>query len=198
MQEVELMAGESPQETYTHGYSDEALWFFLRRTATVDADFFIPHLRSGMAVLDCGCGPGSITVDLANIVGPGQVIGVDIAEERLAGARDLAAACGIANVRFERGNIYDLPFPEHSFDAAFANHVLEHLRDPVRALKEVRRVLKPGGVVGICNDDWKTLLLEPSTPVLTSAIALFMRVADQNGAGLCRGHHNRQFLRNDR
>jgi SAM-dependent methyltransferase len=148
-----------------------------------------------MAVLDCGCGPGSITVDFAEIVAPGLVVGVDIAEEQLAGARSLAAQRGISNVRFERGDIYELPFPDQSFDAAFANHVIEHLSDPVRALKEVRRVLKPGGVVGMCNDDWDTLLFEPSTPLRRQAIALLLRVAEHNGAGLCRGRHNRRFLR---
>jgi SAM-dependent methyltransferase len=165
------------------------------RTAAVDADFFILHLRSGMRVLDCGCGPGSITCDFATIVAPSAVVGIDIAEVQLDAARELAGARGVDNVRFERGNIYELPFPDRSFDAAFANHVIEHLSDPVRALKEVRRVLKPSGLVGMCNDDWDTLVLEPATPLRTTAIQLLLRVAAHNGADLCRGRHNRRFLR---
>jgi SAM-dependent methyltransferase len=120
---------------------------------------------------------------------------VDIAEAQLDGARNLADERGIANVTFERANIYELPYPDQSFDAAFANHVIEHLRDPVRALKEVRRVLKPGAVFGMCNDDWESLLLDPPTPLLTKAINLFLRVAEHNGAGLCRGRQNRRLLR---
>src|SRR5437879_5013939 len=100
------MSDGAPRETYTHGYRDEVLQVLGRRTAAVEADFFVPHLRSGMAVLDCGCGPGSITVDLAEIVAPGQVVGVDLAEEQLAGARALATARGLANVRFEHGDIH--------------------------------------------------------------------------------------------
>jgi ubiquinone/menaquinone biosynthesis C-methylase UbiE len=189
------MSDRLPQETYTHGYSQEGRRLMGSRTAAYDADFFVPHLRPGMRVLDCGSGPGSITVDFATIVAPGDVVGVDIAEVQLDAARKLAAARGVGNVRFEVGNIYELPFPDRSFDAAFANHVIEHLSDPVRALKEVRRVLKPGGVVGVCNDDWDTLLFEPSTPLRTTAIQLLLHVAEHNGAGLCRGRHNRRFLR---
>lgn len=65
------MPGDPARETYTHGYSNEALQLFGSRTAAVDASFLVPHLSPGMAVLDCGCGPGLITVDLAEIVAPG-------------------------------------------------------------------------------------------------------------------------------
>jgi ubiquinone/menaquinone biosynthesis C-methylase UbiE len=181
-------------ETYTHGYSEEFRQFHGSRTAAIDANFFTPHLRPGMRIIDCGSGPGSITVDLARIVAPGEVIGIDIADVQLDAARTLAAERGVTNVRFERGDIYELPFPDNRFDAAFANHVIEHLSDPVRALKEVRRVLKPGSVFGMCNDDWSGLLFDPVTPLRTAAIELLLRVADHNGAGLRNGRHNRRFL----
>ena len=59
-------------------YSSDLLDFFTDRSARSNAKFFIDHLRSGMNLLDCGCGPGSITIDLAEIVGPGKVTGIDI------------------------------------------------------------------------------------------------------------------------
>jgi ubiquinone/menaquinone biosynthesis C-methylase UbiE len=98
---------------------------FARRTGEV-ATFFVPHLRREMRLIDCGCGPGSITVDLAQAVAPGEVIGVDIREDALTQARTLAQERGIANVAFQAGSIYRLPYADVSFDAAFACAVLQH------------------------------------------------------------------------
>jgi ubiquinone/menaquinone biosynthesis C-methylase UbiE len=120
---------------------------FLRRTGQV-ASFLAPHLRAGMRLIDCGCGPGSITIDLARIVAPGEVVGIDRRQASLSDARTFARERGVANVAFEVANVYQLPFPDRSFDAAFACALLQHLAAPLAALKEIRRVLKPGGVIG--------------------------------------------------
>ena len=121
------------------------------RTASVDAAFLLPHLRSGMRVLDVGCGPGTITLGLAQSVAPGEVVGVDLQESMVERARALAAERGIANVRFDLADAYELPFPDRSFDAALEHRVLMHLADPIRGLREVRRVLRPGGVLGLLS-----------------------------------------------
>ena len=123
---------------------------FLRRTGEV-ASFLAPHLRAGMRLIDCGCGPGSITIDLARIVAPGEVVGIDRRQASLSDARTFARERGVANVAFEVANVYQLPFPDRSFDAAFACALLQHLAAPLAALKEMRRVLKPGGVIGIVD-----------------------------------------------
>src|SRR5216684_404008 len=81
----------TPREVYTHGYGVWAREWMSQRRAGEAADFFLPHLRPGMRVLDCGCGPGSITVDLATAVAPGEVIGIDIEQSQLDTARALAA-----------------------------------------------------------------------------------------------------------
>jgi SAM-dependent methyltransferase len=148
-----------------------------------------------MRVLDCGCGPGSITVGFAELVAPGEVVGIDLAEEQLARARRLAEQRQAGNILFERGDIYALPFPDASFDAAFAHNVLEHLRDPLRALREMRRVLPPGGVVGILDDDWGAYLLEPSTPLRRFGIDLALRVVELNGGNFLYARHQRRLLR---
>jgi ubiquinone/menaquinone biosynthesis C-methylase UbiE len=116
------------------------------RTAAKEGAFFVPFLRPGMRVLDLGCGPGSITLGLAETVAPGEVIGVDLQPSQVAQAQALGAARGMMNARFEVADVYRLPFPDGSFDAAFAHVVLMHLREPVRALAEMRRVLRPGGI----------------------------------------------------
>ena len=109
---------------------------FAARTASREAAFFLPYLRSGMQVLDVGCGPGSITLGLAEAVAPGSVVGIDFQPAQIKQARASAAERAVANVRFEVADAYQLPFPGHSFDAAFAHGVLMHLREPVRALVE--------------------------------------------------------------
>lgn len=115
------------------------------RTATEWVPFFLPHLRPGMSLLDCGCGVGSITLDLAERVAPGQVVGVDLDESQIAMARAEAERRGLSNVRFEVASIYELPFPNGSFDAALAHTLLFHLHDPLRALRVLRQMLKPAG-----------------------------------------------------
>lgn len=95
--------------------------------------------------MDSGCGGGSITLGLAAHLAPGEVVGLVFEPSVLDWARDLAVGRGITNVRFEPGSVYDLPFPAASFDAAFSRSVLEHFAKPLEALREVRRVLKPGG-----------------------------------------------------
>src|SRR5262249_52305481 len=87
-----------------------------------------------------------------------------------------------------------LPFPDASFDAAFAHTMIEHLSDPLRALREMRRVLKPGGVVGIKDPDYGTMLLEPSQPLVRDAMALYRRVATSNGASPYYARHQRRLL----
>jgi len=119
------------------------------RTATERAAFFIPHLRSGMRLLDCGSGPGSITCDLAEVVVPGGVVGLDVQPSLVDRACVLASEHGLGNVRIEVGSIDALPSPDGTFDACLVHKVPVHLGEPLAALREVRRVLKPGGLVGI-------------------------------------------------
>ncbi len=119
-----------------------------------------------MQLLDVGCGPGAITVGLAGVVAPGEVVGVDFQATQVDQARALAAERGVVNARFEIGDAYQLPFPDGSFDALFAHAVLMHLRDPVRALAEMRRVLRPGGIAGVRDPDLGAVVFTPATSLL--------------------------------
>ncbi len=155
-----------------------------KRTASQDAAFLLPHLRAGIHVLDAGCGPGSITLGLAAAVAPGEVVGIDMQLSLVEQARALAVQRGVSNARFEVANVYELPFPDGSFDAAFANTVLQHLREPVRALAELRRVLRPGGIAGVCDQDFGAHLIAPETPLLQQWSSLLERVRQYNGANI--------------
>lgn len=164
------------------------------RTASQEAAFIVPFLRPGIRMLDVGCGPGSITLGLAGHVAPGEIVGVDLQPAQVEQARALAAECGVTNVRFETADVYDLPFPDGSFDAAFAHAVLMHVREPVRALAEIRRVLRPGGVVGLRDPDGAARLHVPTTPLLDQWSDLAERVRQHNGATLLIGRHYRRLL----
>jgi len=166
------------------------------RTATHDAAFVLPYLRPGMELLDVGCGPGSITVGLAEAVAPGLVVGVDLQATQVEQARAAAAERGVTNVRFETADIYRLPFADASFDVAFANAVLMHLTDPVAALRELRRVLRPSGIVAVRNPDFETTIISPLTPLMEQRDALMRRVREHVGVpnGLVGRDHRRLLL----
>jgi ubiquinone/menaquinone biosynthesis C-methylase UbiE len=167
---------------YFHGYAAWHRDFLAQRTAEQYAGFLLPYLRPGMSVLDCGCGPGSITLGLAQAVQPGSVVGVDIGPPHLDAARTLAAERRVTNICFELADATRLPFPNASFDAAYANTLLLHMRDPLLALREIRRVLKPGGLVGVSDPDWTTVIWEPSTPLLDEIASLARRVFSERGS----------------
>jgi SAM-dependent methyltransferase len=151
------------------------------RTATTEAAFFLPYLRPGIRLLDAGCGGGSITVGLGTVIAPGFVVGLDLEVQRLTEVRGRAGAAGVP-VQLTAGDGERLPFADASFDAVFAHHVLQHLPAPARALREFWRVLRPGGVVGICDLDEGATLYAPATPLLDRARALELRLRRHYGS----------------
>jgi SAM-dependent methyltransferase len=169
------------KETYTAGYSDTAVRYMMRRHATRDAAFLLPHLKKGMSLLDCGCGPGNLSIELAQIVAPGSVTGVDIAESQIELARRLARERRALHVRFETASVYELPFPGNTFDAFFSHALFEHLADPAAALREITRVLKPGAVAGICSPEWAGNIVTPEDPEAVAALEAFQRLQRRNG-----------------
>jgi SAM-dependent methyltransferase len=182
--------------TYIHGHSDQVVQFMAARRAGVEAAFFLPYLRPGMRLLDVGCGPGTITLGLAAAVAPGEVIGIDREPSQVERARQLASEKGPAHARFEVASAEEIPFPDASFDAAFEHTLLEHVADPERVAREMFRVLKPGGVIGVADGDWDgDILAGRSSEVLEEASALYERLWRLNGGDARFGHRNRKLLR---
>lgn len=153
-----------------------------RRTAADSAAFLLPHLRPGLDLLDVGCGPGSITLDLAGHVAPGRVVGLDAAGTVVDTARAVAVERGDTTTRFEIGDVYELQVPDGSQDVAFAHQVLQHLGDPVAALRELARVTRPGGLIAVRDADFGTFGWYPDSAGMTRWLALYHAVARANGA----------------
>ncbi|SNY33708.1 class I SAM-dependent methyltransferase [Paractinoplanes atraurantiacus] len=167
--------------TYTHGHHESVLRSHRWRTAENSAAYLLPHLSSGVTVLDIGCGPGTITADFAALVTPARVTALEVKQEALDLARAEIARRGITNVDFAVGDVHGLDFPDASFDVVHAHQVLQHVTDPVAALREMRRVTKPGGVIAVRDSDYKAFAWYPELPELDEWMALYQRVARGNG-----------------
>jgi SAM-dependent methyltransferase len=183
-----------PRETYIYRSNPAVAVAQGQRTAAHEADFFLPHLRPGMRLLDAGCGGGSITVGLAEAVAPVTVFGLDLEVFRLVEARRRTEEGAIVNAAFLGGDLHALPFPDASFDAVFSHHVLQHVRDPLAALREFHRVLRPGGVVGIRDPDEGATLFAPMTPLLVEARDLEMRLRRHLGSDPTYARNQRRLL----
>jgi SAM-dependent methyltransferase len=154
-------------ERYTHGHHESVLRSHRWRTVENSAGYLIGHLTPGSSVLDLGCGPGTITADMAGRVAPGLVVGVDRAEAVLQEVpRSMVA------------DAYRLPFGDGAFDIAHAHQVLQHLADPVAALAEMGRV---GRLVAVRDSDYGAMTWGPDEPALDAWLALYRQVARANG-----------------
>ena len=174
----------STSDVYTHGHHDSVVSQHAARTAANSAAFLLPHLPRGSAVLDVGCGPGSITVGLARHVGPdGCVTGIDLepavlqqaaAAARASGLRVTLDGCSSGPLGPERSgsvqlaceSAYELRHADSTFDCAYAHQTLQHLRRPVDAIREMARVVRPGGVLALRDADYASMRGWPDSPGL--------------------------------
>jgi ubiquinone/menaquinone biosynthesis C-methylase UbiE len=176
-------------EPYTHGHHESVLRSHTSRTAENSAGYLLDRLRPGVDVLDVGCGPGTITADFATRVAPGRVIAIDNAPEILDVARDTARERGVENATFAVGDVYQLDLPDGSFDVVHAHQLLQHLTDPVSALREMRRVCKPGGVVAARDSDYAAMTWHPPSAALDRWLELYHDITRANGAEADAGRH---------
>ncbi len=181
------------REQYTHGYG-VAPRVHAGRTASTHAAFFLKHLTPGMRLLDCGCGPGSITVGLAEINARGETVGIDLGESLIEAAGEAASRSGDSSVRFEVADIYEIPFSDSSFDAVFSHALLEHLNDAPKALAEMHRVLRPGGVIGVRTPDRGSDIFWPEDEVHRRFESLWTRLWQRNGGDPFIGRRLRHLL----
>lgn len=182
-------------EVYSAGYDPLVLQGLARRSAARDAAFFVPHLKPDMRVLDAGCGPGGISVTLAALVPQGRVVGIDVEDRQLDMGRREAHQRGIANVEFHHASVYALPFEDATFDAVLVHAVLYHLGEPMKALRELWRVLKPGGLIGLRDADVDGDVYYPAHDEVDRLWKLTRRVIEHLGGDARFGRKQRGLLR---
>jgi ubiquinone/menaquinone biosynthesis C-methylase UbiE len=187
--------GAPANETYQHGHHASVVASHAKRTAETAAAFFLPFLKPGMRLLDVGCGPGSITSGLAQRVEPAETIGIDPSPSVVETARSLAGASAAKHLTFEVGSIYEPRFAAATFDAVFAHQVLQHLRQPVEALRQIRALLRPGGVLGARDVDWGSTAFFPENPGMRRFLDLYYELARRNGGEPNAGRHLRRWFR---
>jgi ubiquinone/menaquinone biosynthesis C-methylase UbiE len=168
-------------EIYTHGHHDSVLRSHRSRSVENSAAYLRPFLQPGRSLLDVGCGPGSLTADLAKHVAPGRVVAIDRAESVLDEARRNLAAFGEL-VSVAAGDVYRLGFDDASFDIVHAHQVLQHLREPVNALAELKRVCRPDGVVAARDSEYGSFRWFPEDERLDAWLTMYQRVARSHGA----------------
>ena len=166
------------EETYTHGHQEPVLRSHRWRTAANSAAYLLPRLHPGMDLLDVGCGPGTITAELAELVAPGRVVGID----REVAVLEEARSAGADRAEFMPGDVYRLEFEPDSFDVVHAHQVLQHLADPVAALHEARRVLRPDGWLAVRDADYGAFLWHPADARLDRWREVYTGVCVRNGA----------------
>jgi ubiquinone/menaquinone biosynthesis C-methylase UbiE len=181
------------EDRYTHGHQPSVVNAHATRTIENSAAYLVPHLSPGMSLLDVGCGPGSITAQFVDRLGPqGRVLGIDLSDDVISTARARHPDSG---AQFETMDLYALDIADDSFDIAHAHQVLQHVSDPVAALVEMRRVVRPGGVIAVRDADYAAMHWAPESPTLERWQSIYRRVAHANDAEPDAGRHLLRWAR---
>ncbi len=185
---------DTSSERYTLGYGESSMDWMASRTAAGHGAFFLPYLKPGMNLLDCGCGPGTLTLGFAQRIFPGQATGIDREISQTAPVRAEAEQNSITNLDFAEGDIYVLPCPDNQFDAVFGSAVLGSVADAAAVVREMVRVLKPGGVIGLKEFDHGADIIWPQTPLIEKSIELYQRIRKENNHENLAGRRLREFI----
>ena len=170
-------------DPYVMGYSEALLRIMCARSAADWCRYLMPHLKQGLRALDVGCGPGSISVGLAQAIAPGELRGIDVAPSQVEEAARAAAERGLNNAEFSVADAAALPFEDGRFDIVHCSDTLAFIPDVGAALNEIKRVLKPGGVLGCREIIMDAFLIhpDPEPKPLTRGYAVFADVLEADG-----------------
>ncbi|KAK7408533.1 hypothetical protein QQX98_009294 [Neonectria punicea] len=180
------MAG-AEHNKYEPGYRATQVKHHEWRTAENSAGHLLPRLKSivketpQLKLLDVGAGSGTISASLAKYMPDGQVLATDLSDEILDRAGKYAESVGVKNIKFQKANVYELPFPDSTFDVTHAHQVLCHLDAPADAIREMLRVTKPGGVVALRESEMRMWCMWPELPALLQFHDVIAKTLVANG-----------------
>ena len=174
--------GDKSSKEYSIGHEEDALSYMRFRSAERCCGFFRDHVHAETELLDCGCGPGTITMGLAEWASQGRVVGIDIGESQLNTARQYAHDHHIENVEFQHASVFELPFADESFDVVFSQAMFCHIPNHLEALAEIRRVLRPGGTAAIRDIINSATLVWPNDELLREVHRIF-RLGEESSGG---------------
>ena len=162
-------------DLYIMGYSEPVLRILSSRTAAETGAHLMPYLEPGQRALDVGCGPGSISVGLAEAIAPGELRGIDTEPSQVDLATRAAADRKLTNAEFSVADVRAMPFADGSFDVVHCGDLLAFIPDTEAALGEIRRVLKPGGILGCREIIMDSFMIHPDPPpsLLARGYAVF-------------------------
>ena len=183
------------KDRYSHGHHESVLRSHTWRTAHNSAEFLLAHLTPEMSLLDVGCGPGTVTLDLANWVREGRVTGIDLSADVIALAQQAQRSGAVNNVTFEIGDVYNLTYDDETFDVVYAHQVLQHLSDPVAALRQMRRVVRTGAIVAVRESDFGGFTWSPDDPRLDRWMEIYQALTRKNNMDANAGRHLHAWVR---
>ncbi len=166
---------------YVHGHHDSVVDSHRLRTAANSAAYLLGELKPGHRLLDVGAGPGTITADLADVVGPENAAAMEVNDEALELTRRGLLDRGLTQVQLFAGDAHAVPAQDASFDVVHAHQVLQHISDPVRALADWGRLLTPGGLVAARDADYEAFTWYPYVSELDEWLELYRQLARATG-----------------
>lgn len=186
------MSTTIPKTNYLTGHAPSATQHHEWRTAINSAAHLVSHLTTltnPVKLLDVGCGSGTITASLSKYLPASSTItAIDASAEIISKAQAHAQAQGVTNIEFRTGDIYNLPFSDGEFDVVHVSMLLMHLSEPKRAIKELLRVVRPGGgVLSLREPDMRGWSFYPALPAITEFNSTICAVLVSNGAQIDAG-----------
>ncbi|WP_269928057.1 methyltransferase domain-containing protein [Kocuria massiliensis] len=183
-------------QDYSHGHHRSVLASHATRTARNSCGYFLDRIAPGDRILDIGCGPGTISTDLAGIVGAtGSVLGIDVSGVAIEEARSHARASGVPNASFEVGDLFGLAEDAGGFDIVHAHQVLQHLSRPVEALRAMVRLCRPGGIVAVRDADYGAMTWFPESSGMDRWLSVYSSGARLRGGEPDAGRRLRRWAR---